>query len=56
MVVADERGAEISDADFLETIRRSVIAPGSGVGRIRVRGRTTRTIDASAIVSPAAAM
>ena len=30
MVVADERGAEISDADFIETICRSVIAPGSG--------------------------
>jgi hypothetical protein len=29
-VVADERGAEISDADFLETICRSVIAPGTG--------------------------
>ncbi len=30
MVVADERGAEISDADFVETICRSVIAPGTG--------------------------
>src|SRR5262249_56339576 len=30
MVVADERGAEISDADFIETICRSVIAPGTG--------------------------
>ncbi len=30
MVVADERGAEISDADFLETICRNVITPGTG--------------------------
>jgi hypothetical protein len=30
MVVADERGAEISDTDFIETICRSVIAPGTG--------------------------
>jgi hypothetical protein len=30
MVVADERGAEISDADVIETICRSVIAPGTG--------------------------
>src|SRR5262249_57132417 len=30
MVVAEERGAEISDADFIETICRSVIAPGTG--------------------------
>jgi hypothetical protein len=30
MVVADERGAEIGDADFIETICRSVIAPGTG--------------------------
>jgi len=29
-VVADERGAEIDDADLLETLCRSVIAPGSG--------------------------
>ena len=32
MVVATERGAEIGDADFIETICRSVIAPGSGEG------------------------
>jgi hypothetical protein len=30
MVVATERGAEISDADFVETICRGAIAPGSG--------------------------
>jgi len=30
MVVASERGAEISDADFVETICRGAIAPGSG--------------------------
>src|SRR5262245_54961734 len=30
MVVAEERGTEISDADFVETICRTVIAPGSG--------------------------
>jgi hypothetical protein len=30
MVVAGDRGTEISDADFIETICRSVIAPGSG--------------------------
>ncbi len=30
MVVADERGVEISDADFIETICRSVIVPGTG--------------------------
>ena len=30
MVVAEERGAEISDADFVETICRAMIAPGSG--------------------------
>ena len=30
MVVADERGAEIGDTDFIETICRSVIAPGTG--------------------------
>ncbi|TMQ21702.1 MAG: HNH endonuclease [Deltaproteobacteria bacterium] len=29
-VVATERGAEISDADFVETICRGAIAPGSG--------------------------
>jgi len=32
MVVAAERGAEISDADFVETLCRGVIAPGSGAG------------------------
>jgi hypothetical protein len=30
MVVAAERGTEISDADFVETICRGAIAPGSG--------------------------
>ncbi len=30
MVVATERGAEISDADFVETLCRRAIAPGSG--------------------------
>jgi len=30
MIVASERGAEISDADFVETICRGAIAPGSG--------------------------
>lgn len=30
MVIADERGAEIGDVDFIETLCRSVIAPGSG--------------------------
>ena len=30
MVVASERGAEISDADFVETLCRGAIAPGSG--------------------------
>src|SRR5262245_40515387 len=30
MVVANERGAEISDADFVETLCRGAIAPGSG--------------------------
>jgi hypothetical protein len=30
MVVAEERGAEISDADVIETICRSVIAPSTG--------------------------
>jgi len=30
MVVAAERGAEISDADFVETLCRGAIAPGSG--------------------------
>jgi len=30
MVVAAERGAELSDADFIETICRGAIAPGSG--------------------------
>jgi hypothetical protein len=30
MVVATERGGEISDADFVETICRAAIAPGSG--------------------------
>jgi hypothetical protein len=30
MVIADERGAEIGDLDFIETLCRSVIAPGSG--------------------------
>ena len=30
MVVATERGAEISDADFVETLCRGAIAPGSG--------------------------
>src|SRR5512140_288435 len=28
MVVAEERGAELSDADFVETICRAIIAPG----------------------------
>jgi len=31
MVVAEERGSELSDADFVETICRAIIAPGSGV-------------------------
>ena len=30
MVVATERGGEITDADFIETLCRAVIAPGSG--------------------------
>ena len=30
MVVAEERGTEISDADFIETICRAMIAPGTG--------------------------
>ncbi len=30
MVVANERGSEISDADFVETLCRGAIAPGSG--------------------------
>ena len=30
MVVAEARGTEISDADFLETLCRNAIAPGSG--------------------------
>ena len=30
MVVAAERGAELSDADFIETLCRGAIAPGSG--------------------------
>src|SRR5262245_30560619 len=30
MVVANERGSEITDADFVETICRRTIAPGSG--------------------------
>ena len=30
MVIADERGTEIGDVDFIETLCRSVIAPGSG--------------------------
>jgi hypothetical protein len=30
MVVATERGGEISDADFIETICRAAISPGSG--------------------------
>jgi hypothetical protein len=30
MVVAEERGAEISDADFIETLCRAAIAPGTG--------------------------
>ena len=29
-VIADERGSEISDADFVETLCRGAIAPGSG--------------------------
>src|SRR6185436_19468641 len=33
MVVAEERGTEISDADFVETICRAMIAPGSGASR-----------------------
>jgi hypothetical protein len=32
MVVATERGEEISDADFVETICRGAIAPGTGQG------------------------
>jgi hypothetical protein len=32
MVVATERGGEISDADFVETLCRATIAPGSGEG------------------------
>jgi len=32
MVIATERGAEISDADFVETLCRGAIAPGSGAG------------------------
>ncbi|HEY0483144.1 MAG TPA: HNH endonuclease signature motif containing protein [Kofleriaceae bacterium] len=31
-VVADERGSEISDADFVETLCRGAIAPGTGEG------------------------
>ena len=31
MVVATERGSEIDDADFVESLCRGVIAPGSGV-------------------------
>ncbi|HEX7836664.1 MAG TPA: hypothetical protein VF469_04325 [Kofleriaceae bacterium] len=31
-VIADERGTEISDADFVEALCRGAIAPGSGVG------------------------
>jgi hypothetical protein len=30
MVIAEARGAEITDADFLETLCRNAIAPGSG--------------------------
>jgi hypothetical protein len=30
MVIAEERGGEISDADLVETLCRAVIAPGSG--------------------------
>src|SRR5512140_1698893 len=30
MVVAEERGSELSDADFVETICRAIIVPGSG--------------------------
>jgi len=30
MVAAEERGSEISDADFVETICRALIAPGTG--------------------------
>jgi hypothetical protein len=30
MVVAEERGSEISDADLIETLCRAVIAPGTG--------------------------
>jgi hypothetical protein len=30
LIVATQRGGEISDADFLETLCRAVIAPGSG--------------------------
>jgi hypothetical protein len=32
VVIAAERGTEISDADFVETICRGAIAPGSGAG------------------------
>jgi hypothetical protein len=32
MVVGSERGGEISDADFVETLCRGAIAPGSGAG------------------------
>src|SRR5215510_753276 len=31
-VASDERGTEVSDADFVETLCRGVIAPGSGAG------------------------
>jgi hypothetical protein len=33
MVIAEERGGEISDADVVETLCRAVIAPGSGAER-----------------------
>ena len=33
MVVAEERGSEIGAADFIETICRAIIAPGSGESR-----------------------
>ncbi|HEU4731317.1 MAG TPA: HNH endonuclease signature motif containing protein [Kofleriaceae bacterium] len=33
MVIAEERGGEVSDADLVETLCRAVIAPGSGAER-----------------------
>jgi len=44
---ADERGAEIGDADFIETICRSVIAPGTG----RRVARHTRLLTSNARIA-----